>query len=69
MVAVTHTPQVAACAQNHLRVRKEQSATATKVAVDELTVASRAEEIAAMLGEGEAALQQARELLERGGRS
>jgi DNA repair protein RecN (Recombination protein N) len=69
VVAVTHTPQVAACAENHLVVRKQQSATSTKVSVDALAVASRAEEIAAMLGEGTAALEQARELLKRGGRS
>jgi len=49
VLAVTHSPQVAAFGAQHLRVAKNERAGTTVTAVDELTDAGRREEIARML--------------------
>jgi DNA repair protein RecN (Recombination protein N) len=49
VLAVTHSPQVAAFGAQHLRVAKSEKAGSTMTAVDELTEAGRREEIARML--------------------
>ena len=49
VLAVTHSPQVAAFGAQHLRVAKNEKAGSTVTAVDELTEAGRREEIARML--------------------
>ncbi len=64
VIAVTHTPQLAASGSGHFRVRKDQGKAETSVSVEELTGDSRLEEIADMLGGGEPALAQARSLMQ-----
>ena len=63
VLAVTHTPQLAARAGGHCRVRKHQDEGATWVEVDALDDTSRLAELADMLGGGPAALAQATSLL------
>ena len=63
VIAVTHTPQLAALASRHYVVRKSQDATRTTAEVREVAGAARAEEIAEMLGGGAAARGQAKALL------
>lgn len=63
VVAITHTPQLAAAANRHYVVRKEQGDTATVTTVTELTGTARRDEIAEMLGGGKAAVAQAKALL------
>lgn len=63
VIAVTHTPQLAAWADRQLVVRKQQEDTRTTVRVAPLTGRDRIDEIAEMLGGGEAARKQARALL------
>ena len=63
VLAVTHTPQVAACGARHYVVRKHQGDQSTTVAVSLIADADRREELADMLGGGDAACEQARELL------
>ncbi|RYF56147.1 MAG: DNA repair protein RecN, partial [Comamonadaceae bacterium] len=74
VLAVTHLPQVAACADHHLRVAKRQTTadsktpTRTESTVTALSAADRAQEIARMLG-GEkvsaTSLAHAREMLDK----
>ncbi|MEZ5657348.1 MAG: DNA repair protein RecN [Burkholderiaceae bacterium] len=64
ILAVTHLPQVAACAHWHLRVLREQSAVRR---IDPLDPEARRDEVARMLGGGEASRtsrEHARELIE-----
>jgi DNA repair protein RecN (Recombination protein N) len=63
VLAVTHTPQVAACGSTHYVVRKHQGEESTTVEVSLVSDADRREELADMLGGGGAARDQARELL------
>ena len=66
MLAVTHLPQVAACAHHHLKVAKNKSAQGTTSTVLVVQQDERVAEIARMLG-GERAtettLAHAREML------
>lgn len=66
VLAITHTPQLAAAASRHYVVRKVQNDRRTTATVQELTGAERTAEIADMLGGGSAALGQARSLLAGG---
>lgn len=50
VLAVTHLPQVAACAHHHLRVTKAEQQGLVRSQVDVLTAEQRVEEIARMLG-------------------
>jgi len=50
VLAVTHLPQVAACADRHFVVSKQTAAGSTRSAVDAVTGESRVAEIARMLG-------------------
>jgi DNA repair protein RecN (Recombination protein N) len=63
VLAVTHTPQVAASAQAHYVVRKRQAKDSTAVEVVGLAGAERIAEIGEMLGGGAQALAQARTLV------
>lgn len=67
VIAVTHAPQVAACAGRHYAVRKIQGDDTTMVDVVEVTGERRLAEIAEMLGGGKAALGQARALIQGAG--
>ncbi|MGE0810676.1 MAG: DNA repair protein RecN [Immundisolibacter sp.] len=50
VLCITHLPQVAAQAHQHLRVSKQSDATRTTTAVEHLPVAARVDELARMLG-------------------
>ncbi len=66
VLAVTHLPQVAACADHHLVVAKQLQAGRTLSSVTALPQAQRAEEIARMLGgekRSDTTLAHAREML------
>ncbi|HMN92745.1 MAG TPA: DNA repair protein RecN [Hydrogenophaga sp.] len=66
VLAVTHLPQVAACADRHLLVRKRQAEGSTFSEVMPIQADARVAELARMLGGGEgseASLAHARELL------
>ena len=63
VLAVTHTPQVAACGHRQYVVRKHQGEASTTVTVVPITGDVRVAEIADMLGGGEAAMTQSRSLL------
>jgi DNA repair protein RecN (Recombination protein N) len=63
VLAVTHTPQVAAAARMHYVVRKHQGRERTRVSVEALDGTARASELAEMLGGGKAAQAQAQALL------
>ena len=63
VMAITHTPQLAAAADRHYVVRKHQEDHATRTTVTELTGTDRRDEIADMLGGGKAASAQAQALL------
>jgi len=63
VLAITHTPHVAAAAHRHYVVRKQQGDDQTTASVSEVTGAERLREIADMLGGGAAAREQARTLL------
>lgn len=68
VICVTHLPQVASCADTHLRVVKDQSGDVTQSSVQVLTGDDRLGEIARMLGgdsESESAREHAGEMLER----
>jgi DNA repair protein RecN (Recombination protein N) len=67
VVCITHMPQVAAFADQHLRVEKSALEQSTDVVVVPLESDGRAEELAAMVGgahAGAAALASARELID-----
>jgi DNA repair protein RecN (Recombination protein N) len=66
VLAVTHLPQVAACADHHLLVSKQQSGSQTVSTVSAIGQEARVRELARMLGGGdqsEVSLAHARELL------
>lgn len=63
VIAISHTPQMAAQAQRHYQVIKDQGQQETVVSVEALQGDQRLKEIAEMLGGGHAALNQARVLL------
>jgi DNA repair protein RecN (Recombination protein N) len=68
VLCITHMPQVAAFADQHVRVEKSASEQSTSVGIAALESDARAEELAAMLGgasAGSAALASARELIDR----
>ena len=72
MLCVTHLPQVAAQADQHLYVSKNPQAAVTSSSVRRLTRDERIEELARMLGGvtiTENTLAHAQEMLERGGLS
>ncbi len=50
VLCVTHLPQIAAFADNHLAVRKQVARGRTETGVDALTERERVEEVARMLG-------------------
>lgn len=64
VLAVTHTPQLAASAERHYLVVKRQGERETMVMVREIAGEERIGEIADMLGGGQAAMDQSRTLLE-----
>jgi DNA repair protein RecN (Recombination protein N) len=67
--AITHLPQIAARAHNHLHVRKRETGGRVATEVEELDARARVEEVARMLGgdsDSRVSLDHARELLERG---
>lgn len=66
VLAVTHLPQVAACADHHLQVSKTRSASGTASEVQAIAGEARVQELARMLGGeslSEASLAHAREML------
>lgn len=66
VLAVTHLPQVAACANHHLRVSKHSDAQGTQSTVTPLSRDERVQEIARMLGGSQStatSLAHAREML------
>jgi DNA repair protein RecN (Recombination protein N) len=66
VLAVTHLPQVAACADHHLLVSKQRSGRQTVSTVQEIAQDGRVSELARMLGGSESSavsLAHARELL------
>ena len=68
IIAITHTPQVAAAADMHYHVHKESSAESTETKVVKLELNDRLRTIATMLSTdppSESAIQTARELLDR----
>lgn len=67
VLAVTHTPQVAAAAQRHYRVSKCHGRDATTVNVEEITGEKRVDELAEMLGGGAPARAQAKTLMAESG--
>jgi DNA repair protein RecN (Recombination protein N) len=66
VIAVTHSPQIAARAAVHYRVVKRQTARRTRVEVERVADDERRQEIAEMLGGGPAALIQAEAMLTEG---
>ena len=67
VLAVTHLPQVAACAHHHLHVSKKQDAHGTASEVSVIDADTRVQELARMLGgspASEASLAHAREMLQ-----
>lgn len=65
VLCVTHLPQIAAYADVHFRIAKRERDGRTVTEVVPLGPGERAEELAQMLGGGDAALASARELLAR----
>jgi DNA repair protein RecN (Recombination protein N) len=63
LLTITHVPQVAARADAHIRVIKQQEPDSTTVNVERLESDKRVAELAAMFGGGAGAMQQAQELL------
>ena len=64
VVAITHLPQIAARASQHLKVYKETDADRTVSRIRELTSQERITEVATMLSSDPAAIQTAKELME-----
>jgi DNA repair protein RecN (Recombination protein N) len=69
VLAVTHTPQLAAAAHRQYLVSKLQGERSTRVTVSEVAGDARLKEISEMLGGGRAAIDQARALLTGGARA
>ena len=67
VLCVTHLPQIAAHADAHFRIVKLERDGRTVTEVAPLDDAGRVDELAQMLGSGEAATASARELLDRAG--
>ncbi|WP_170099235.1 DNA repair protein RecN [Kyrpidia spormannii] len=68
LICVTHLPQIAAMADGHHRIRKEQTEESTRTIVEVLEEADRIEEVARMLAGStatEITRRQAQEMLER----
>ncbi|ATY84417.1 DNA repair protein RecN [Kyrpidia spormannii] len=68
VICVTHLPQIAAMADGHHRIRKEQTEESTRTIVEVLEEADRIEEVARMLAGStatEITRRQAQEMLER----
>ena len=68
VICVTHLPQVASCADTHLRVVKDQAGDVTQSSVQVLSGEDRLREIARMLGgdaDSASAREHAQEMLER----
>lgn len=67
LICITHLPQIASLADNHLRIEKRQKANTVSVSVHELTGTERQDEIARMLSGTvtEISRRHAEELLER----
>jgi DNA repair protein RecN (Recombination protein N) len=66
VIAITHLPQIAARADQHIKVVKTLAGERTAVAVVDLDARGRVQEVAEMLGgasPGEAAIRNAQELL------
>lgn len=66
VITITHLPQIAAKGEHHFRVYKDDSGQQTETYIQQLSAAERVDEIATMLSgkaRGEAAIQNARELL------
>ncbi len=66
VLAITHSPQIAARADRHYLLRKHQDDARTSVSVEEIAGDERRRELAEMLGGGDAALHQAVALLGEG---
>lgn len=69
VITITHLPQIAAKGEHHFRVYKDDSGQQTETYIQRLSVTERVDEIATMLSgkvRGEAAIQNARELLSNG---
>ncbi len=61
---ITHSPYVAACAETHFRIYKNESAGRTYTQVEKITAEERIEEVTRMLGdEGQISRQHAEQLL------
>jgi DNA repair protein RecN (Recombination protein N) len=72
VITITHLPQIAAKGQHHFRVYKDDSGLQSETYIEKLIEKERINEIANMLSgkkRGEAAIQNAKELLEREGSS
>jgi DNA repair protein RecN (Recombination protein N) len=68
LLVVSHLPQVAACADHQVCIRKGQEGERTLTRLEKLSQERRQEEIARMLGgSNEESLQHARQMLKRGG--
>ena len=70
VISITHLPQVAACARNHILVRKHTRSGRTEALLEPLTGAAREAEIAAMMRGGRVSAEtqsEARNLLEEAG--
>lgn len=70
IIVITHLPQIAACAQRHLKVAKQVKKGRTTAAAAILEGDDRVREVASMIhgnSAGEVTLRQAREMLEEGG--
>lgn len=66
VITITHLPQIAAKGEHHYRVYKDDSGSQTETYIQQLSATERVDEIATMLSgkvKGEAAIQNARELL------
>lgn len=63
LLTITHVPQVAARADIHVRVVKQQESGSTTVDIQRLESKDRVSELAEMFGGGAGAVQQARELM------
>ncbi|MPN18998.1 DNA repair protein RecN [bioreactor metagenome] len=68
VISITHLPQIAAKGEHHFKVYKDDSGVQTETYIEKLNDEQRIYEIASMLSgkqRGEAAIQNARELLDK----